>query len=227
MDNRFSRSNELVGFDVYEKLKEKKVVVVGLGGVGGFVTEALARSGIGKLTLIDKDIIDITNINRQIYALSSTVDEKKADIAGRRCLDINPNLDIDIHCKCLNKDNISSLIGKDVSYVVDAIDMVSSKLDLIEYCVNNNIKIISSMGMGNKFNPEAVMISDLYKTKNCSLAKVIRRETRKRGIKKLKVAYSEEIPKLRQQRPASIIFVPSIAGILIAKEVIYDLLELN
>lgn len=236
MDDMYSRTKLLIGQKSIDILKSSKVVVLGIGGVGGFVCEALARAGIGNIILVDKDKIDITNLNRQIIALNSTVGKLKTEVMKQRINDINPNCKVECYNVFINKDNIHTLI-KDVDYVVDAIDTVTSKIDLAEWCFKNNIKLISSMGTGKKLNPFEFKITDINKTKVCPLAKVIRKKLKERGVKKLKVLYSEEIsiePKLlecgyeindeNKRIPSSISFVPSCAGLMIASEVIKDLI---
>ncbi|MCY6372783.1 tRNA threonylcarbamoyladenosine dehydratase [Clostridium ganghwense] len=228
------RTEKLIGKENIEKLNKSKVVVFGVGGVGSFVAEAIARSGVGKIVLVDKDEVDISNINRQILATTKTVGEAKVEVMKRRILDINPNCEVKIHKVFVNEDNIKDIIELDTDYVVDAIDTVSSKIALAVWCEKNNINIISSMGTGNKLDPTKFKVSDIYKTAVCPLAKVMRRELKRREVKGLKVVYSEEIPikiseiyreeNQRKQSPASISFVPSSAGLIIASEVIKDII---
>lgn len=240
MDNIFTRTQLLIGKDAIHKLKNSKVMVLGVGGVGGFVCEALARSGVGTIILVDKDVVDITNLNRQIIALHSTVGKEKVEVMKDRILDINPNCNVICHRVFIDKNNIPDLITKDMDYVVDAIDTVTSKIDLVKWCYDNSIKIISSMGTGKKLDPTKFKITDIYKTKVCPLAKVMRKQLKDRGVKKLKVLYSEEMPiqpKLQEcgledteenrRMPSSISFVPSCAGLIIAGEVIKDLIRNN
>lgn len=231
MDERFLRTELLLGKDGMEKLKKSCVAVFGIGGVGSFACEALVRSGLGKIILVDYDIIDITNINRQIHATTSTVGLPKVDVMKARLLDINPDLDIVTFNEKYNDENREKLISKDYDYVVDAIDMVTSKLDLIETCKKLNIPIISSMGAGNKLDPTMLTVGDIYSTHTCPLAKVMRNELRKRNIDSLKVVWSKEKPMKvnlekedkRKAIPGSVAFVPSVAGLIIASEVIKDL----
>lgn len=230
MNNTFSRTETLIGFDNMNKLKNAKVIVFGVGGVGGYVIEALTRSGINQIDIVDFDTISITNLNRQIIALHSTVGKLKIDVMKERMLDINPNIVVNTYPVYLDDTNIESFNLSQYDYVIDAIDSVTSKLLLIEYCVKNNIKIISSMGTGNKLDPSLFKISDISKTSVCPLAKVIRYELRKRGINHLKVLFSTETPiknfvecEGNKLAPSSISFVPSSAGLLIASEVIKDL----
>ena len=230
MSNEFSRTETLLGLDRMNKLKNSRVIIFGVGGVGGYVIEALTRSGFKQIDIVDFDSVSITNINRQIIALHSTVGKLKIDVMKERMLDINPNIVVNTYPVFLDDTNIESFNLSQYDYVVDAIDSVTSKLLLIEYCVKNNIKIISSMGTGNKLDPSLFKISDISKTSVCPLAKVIRYELRKRGINHLKVLFSTETPiknfvegEGNKLAPSSISFVPSSAGLLIASEVIKDL----
>jgi len=233
MDNRFLRTELLLGKDGMEKLKKSSVAVFGIGGVGSFACEALVRSGLGRIILVDYDIIDITNINRQIHAATSTIGLPKVDVMKKRLLDINPELDIVTFNEKYNEETRDRLISKDYDYVVDAIDMVTSKLDLIESCKRLGIPIISSMGAGNKLDPTKFAVGDIYSTHTCPLAKVMRHELRKRNIDSLKVVWSKEKPLKanlekegrRKAIPGSISFVPSVAGLIIASEVIKDLVR--
>lgn len=228
------RTQFLLGLEGIEKLKDSTVAVFGVGGVGSYTVEALARSGVGNLILIDHDDIDLTNINRQIPALHSTIGKSKVEVMQNRVLDINPNINIIVHKQLYNKDSAEKLLSEKYDYVVDAIDMVSSKLDLIERCNDRGINIISCMGMGNKLDPTKIEVSDISKTHMCPLAKVIRRELKIRSIKKLKVVYSTEKPikplvtisnESKKEIPGSISFVPSAAGLVIASVVVTDLLK--
>lgn len=231
MKNPFARSELLLGAEGMEKLRESTVAVFGIGGVGSFTAEVLVRTGIGSIVLIDYDIIDITNINRQIHATTKTIGSFKVEVMKERLLDINPNLNITIYNEKYNKETKEKLISSEYTYVIDAIDMVSSKLDLIIECKNRGIPIISSMGAGNKLNPTMFQVGDIYSTKICPLAKIMRKELRKRNVESLKVVWSEEEAKkinlensdLRKAIPGSIGFVPSVAGIIIASEVIKDI----
>ena len=230
MSNEFSRTETLLGLDRMNKLKNSRVIIFGVGGVGGYVIEALTRSGFKQIDIVDFDSVSITNINRQIIALHSTVGKLKIDVMKERMLDINPNIVVNTYPVFLDDTNIESFNLSQYDYVIDAIDSVTSKILLIEYCVKNNIKIISSMGTGNKLDPSLFKISDISKTSVCPLAKVIRYELRKRGINHLKVLFSTETPiknfvegEGNKLAPSSISFVPSSAGLLIASEVIKDL----
>ena len=233
MDSRFSRTELLLGKEGMEVLKRSKVAIFGIGGVGSFAAEALVRSGLGKVVIIDYDIIDISNINRQIHATSKTVGLPKVEVMKNRLLEINPKLDIIAIKGIYNNDTKEKLLSKDYDYVIDAIDMVSAKLSLIESCTSLNIPIISCMGAGNKLNPTMLQVGDIYSTHTCPLAKVMRNELRKRDIKKLKVVWSSEKPikvnlekeGTRKAVPGSVSFVPSVAGLILASEVVKDLLN--
>ena len=231
--NEFCRTELLVGEEGINKLHNSKVIVFGIGGVGSFVVEALTRAGVGNLILVDNDTICISNLNRQIHATQATVGMIKVEAMKERVISINPKCNVEAKQVFITADNISEIIPSDVDYVVDAIDTVTSKLALAEYCYKNNINIISSMGTGNKMDPTQFRVSDVFKTKVCPLAKVMRHELRKRGVKKLKVVYSEEMPMTpdkgravpsgKRQTPGSISFVPPVAGMIIGGEVIKDL----
>lgn len=194
MQEQFARTEMLIGSQGLEKLSKSCVAIFGVGGVGSYAIEALARAGVGKLVLIDCDNIDITNINRQIHATFNTIGESKVECMKDRILQINPNLEVTIHHEYYEKSKSEFLILDDYDYVIDAIDSVTSKLDLIEECNKRNIKIISSMGAGNKLDPTKFEVSDIYKTSVCPLAKIVRKELRDRDVKSLKVVYSKEIP---------------------------------
>lgn len=237
MNNWLSRTERLIGIEAVETLKNSKVVILGIGGVGSFTAEALARTGVGKLVLVDKDTVDITNLNRQIHATLTTVDMAKVQAMKDRILDINPECEVTMHEVFAQEDNICQIITKDVDYVVDAIDTITSKIALAVWCNENGFKLISSMGTANKLDPTKLTVSDIFKTKMCPLAKVMRHELRKRGLTALRVVYSEETPiepkiKIegelggthRKQMPASIAFVPSAAGLIIAAEVVRELI---
>lgn len=225
MQEQFLRTSMLIGEDRVDMLSHKRVAVFGVGGVGGYAVEALARSGIGTLDLIDNDTVNLTNINRQIIALHSTLGKYKVDVARDRILDINPNAKVNVIKTFYTPE--TEIDFTQYNYIVDAIDTVSSKIELIMQAQKLGIPIISSMGAGNKLSPEKFEIADIYKTSVCPLAKVMRQELKKRGVKKLKVVYSQEPPiKHKGQRlPASIAFVPSVAGLIIASEVIKDLIK--
>lgn len=223
MATQFDRTIALVGEEQIQQLKQKKVAVFGLGGVGSFVVESLVRAGVGNLILVDKDVVDITNLNRQLYALHSTIGKAKAEVAKQRCLDINPDVIVESYQEFyLNKGQIN-LEGCD--YVVDAIDNVTAKLLLIEECKEREIPIIVCLGTGNKIDNTSFHITDISKTTICPLAKVMRKELKERGIKNVKVVYSTAEPVLKRQVPASISFVPPVAGLYLAGEVIKDLIK--
>ena len=223
----FERTDRLIGLENREKLNRAHVAVFGLGGVGSYVCEALTRAGIGHLTLIDGDCVAKSNINRQLYALNSTVGLYKADVAKARIADINPDCLVDAHNIFYCGENADIFDFSTFDYVVDAIDTVTSKLLIIEKATACNTKIISSMGTGNKLDASAFKITDRKKPSVCPLARVMRKELKDRGIEKLTVLYSEEKPinPTGERTPASVSFVPSVAGILIAGEVIKELIR--
>lgn len=225
MENKFSRTALLIGEDALNKLKNKKVVLFGIGGVGSYVAEALARCGIGQLTLVDSDNVDVTNINRQLIALHSTLGLPKAEVAKNRILDINPDAKIEAICSFFNSDNASQFHLKEFDYIIDAIDTVTSKLIIIETAKKLGIPVISCMGTGGKLNPSLLQVSDIKKTHTCPLAKVMRKELKTRGINSLKVVFSPEQPVKSNGIIPSISFVPSSAGLLIASEVVKDLIK--
>lgn len=226
MERQFERTVRLIGEDAQRRLMESSVAVFGIGGVGSFAAEALARAGIGRLTFIDADAVDTTNINRQLTALNSTVGQPKCEVMKRRALDINPNVQIEAMQMFYGADTADRIDLARFDYIIDAIDSVSSKLLLIERASAAEVRIISAMGAGNKLDPTAFRVADISKTKVCPLARVMRRELKKRGISKLKVVYSEEepiSPAGDARLPASISFVPSVCGLVLAGEVIKDL----
>ena len=248
MLNQFSRTELLLGKDGIEKLASSRVAIFGIGGVGGYTVEALARSGVGTFDLIDDDKICITNINRQIYALRSTVGKYKVDVAKDRILDINPNAVVNTYKTFYTPETADEFDFSQYDYVIDAIDTVVGKLKIVEKAKEAKIPVISSMGAGNKMNPALFEVTDIFKTSVCPLAKVMRQELKKRKIRKLKVVYSKEIPikpnddieisckkhcvcppgtvrkcTARRQIPGSNAFVPSVVGLIIAGEVVKDL----
>lgn len=250
MLTQFSRTELLFGKEAMDKLAGSKVAVFGIGGVGGYVCEALVRSGVGAFDLIDDDKVCLTNLNRQIIATRSTVGKYKTDVMRDRMLDINPNVEVEVHKCFFLPENADDFPWDSYDYVVDAVDTVTAKIALVMKCKEKNIPIISSMGAGNKLDGSQFKVADIYKTKVCPLAKVMRRELKKRGVKKLKVVYSEEIPtrpiedmaigcrnncicppgaehKCTERRdiPGSVAFVPSVAGLIIAGEVAKDLIR--
>lgn len=250
MLNQFSRTELLLGKEAMERLSKSRVAVFGVGGVGGYVCEALVRSGVGGFDLIDDDKVCLTNLNRQIIATRKTVGQYKVEVMKERILEINPEADVRIHKCFFLPENAEDFSFEEYDYVVDAVDTVTAKIELILRAKGNNIPIISSMGAGNKLDGSQFRVADIYKTKVCPLAKVMRRELKKRGIKNLKVVYSEEKPirpiddmaiscrtncicppgakhKCTERRdiPGSAAFVPSIAGLIIAGEVVKDLAQ--
>ncbi len=247
--DRFMRTGLLLGEEGLAKLKNSRVAVFGVGGVGGYTVEALARSGIGALDLIDKDVVDITNINRQIIATEESVGRNKVDVAKERVMSINPECNVRVYKTFYLPETADEFDFGEYDYIVDAVDTVTAKLTLIENASRAKVPVISSMGAGNKLDPTGFMVSDIYKTSVCPLAKVMRRELRKRGIDSLKVVYSKEEP-IKPQRqylpeskeeaadakndvqeqerrekavPGSVAFVPSVVGLIIAGEVVKDI----
>ena len=230
MNSQFERSELLLGHDGLTKLKKSKIAIFGIGGVGGYVVEALVRSGVGKIDLIDGDVVSISNLNRQIIALHSTIGKSKVEVAKERCLDINPNIKINTYQCFYLPEKAEQFDLSKYDYVVDAIDTVSAKISLIENAYTCGVPIISAMGAGNKFNASAFKVSDINKTTVCPLAKIIRKELRLRGINHLKVVYSDEQPKKINQPElekviGSLSYVPSAMGLVIAGEIIRDLTE--
>lgn len=228
MSERFSRTELLLGSESMDKLCRAHVAVFGIGGVGGYVTEALARSGVGHFDLIDNDKVCLSNINRQIIATEDTLDKYKVDVMKERILSINPDAEVNVY-KCFYlPENSGQFNFARYSYVADAIDTVTAKIELVMQAQRVGVPIISSMGTGNKLDPTRFEIADIYKTSVCPLAKVMRRELRKRGVEKLKVLYSKEEPvKFAEGRsvPGSVSFVPPAAGLIIAAEIVKDIIE--
>ena len=250
MENQFSRTELIIGKEKVEILKKSKVAVFGIGGVGSYVVEGLARSGICEFILVDNDEVSISNINRQIIATTKTVGKPKVEVAKNRILEINPDAKVEIFKEFFMPDT-EGILDESIDYIVDCIDTVTAKIELVIRANKLNIPIISCMGTGNKLDPTKFEITDIYKTSVCPLAKVIRKELKQRGIKKLKVLYSKEEPikvfanngnneidgkgenvqeinnenKVRKQTPGSISFVPSVAGLIIAGEVIKELIK--
>ena len=238
MTNEFIRTEMLFGKENIKNLKEKRIAIFGIGGVGSYALEALVRMGVGNIDIIDNDVVSLSNINRQLIALHSTVGQYKVDVAFNRCKDINENCNIKTYKQFYLNNDDQSFDFASYDYVVDAIDTISGKISLVLECQKHNTPIISSMGTGNKIDPTKLCVKDIYKTSVCPLAKVMRRELKRRGVKKLKVVYSEELPKKqdnsiidkenfsgsRRTIPASCSFVPSTAGLIIASEVIKDLI---
>ena len=252
MLNQFSRTQLLLGEEAMEKLKNSRVAVFGIGGVGGYVCEALVRSGVGAFDLIDDDKVCLTNLNRQIIATRKTVGKYKTDVMKERMLEINPNVDVHIHKCFFLPENADEFPFEEYDYVVDAVDTVTAKIELVMKCQEKGVPIMSSMGAGNKLDASQFKVADIYKTKGCPLAKVMRRELKKRRVRKLKVVYSEELPKRpiedmsiscrtncicppgaahkcteRRDIPGSVAYVPSVAGLIIAGEVVKDLITVK
>lgn len=232
MMNQFSRTELLLGSESMEKLKNSRVAVFGIGGVGGHAAEALARSGVGSLDLIDSDVISVTNINRQIIATLDRVGQYKTDVMKERIALINPEAQITVHRKFFLPENSDDFDFTLYDYVIDAVDTVSAKIEMVMKAQTVGTPIICSMGAGNKLDPTAFEVADLYATSVCPLARVMRTELRKRGVKKLKVVYSKEPPITplpsveecgKRTVPGSTAFVPSVAGLIIAGEVIKDI----
>ena len=235
MLNQFSRTQLLLGADNMDRLSNAKVAVFGIGGVGGYVVEALARSGVGSFVLVDDDKVCLTNINRQIIATRKTVGKYKVDVMKERILEINPDADVEVRNCFYLPENAHEFPFEEYSYVVDAVDTVTAKIEIIMRAKAAEIPVISCMGAGNKLDASAFQVADIYKTKMCPLAKVMRRELKARGVKKLKVVYSEERQHCvcppgtdrkcteRRDIPGSIAFVPSVAGLILAGEVVKDL----
>lgn len=224
--DRFQRTRMLIGDEAVQALGRAKVLVFGVGGVGGYVCDALARAGVGRIDVVDKDVVDITNINRQIIATTDTIGMPKVDVCRARLQAINPAVECEAR-KCFYLPETSdSFDFKKYDYIVDAVDNVTAKIDIICKAKEAETPMISSMGTGNKLDPTAFRIADIEKTKVCPLAKVVRKELRNRGVRGVKVLYSEEEPlKSGNRTPASISFVPSCAGLIIAGEVIKDLIK--
>ena len=248
MLNQFSRTELLLGKDAMERLTNAKVAVFGIGGVGGYVCEALVRSGVGSFDLIDEDKVCLTNLNRQIIATRKTVGQYKVDVMKQRMLDINPEVQVETHKCFFLPENAEEFPFQEYDYVIDAVDTVTAKLEIILQAKKYNVPVISCMGAGNKLDASQFRVADIYKTKMCPLAKVMRRELKKRGVRKLKVVYSEEKPirpledmsiscrnhcicppgaahKCTERRdiPGSVAFVPAVAGLVLAGEVVKDL----
>ena len=224
MANWYDRTSLVLGEDAVERLGKARVAVFGVGGVGGYIVEALARSGVGNLDLFDKDIVDITNLNRQIIALRSNIGRDKVDVAKERVLDINPECVVETHKVFYLPDTAADIDLSVYDYVADAIDTVTGKIALIENSKKAGVPIISSMGAGNKTDPSRFRVADIYKTSVCPLAKVMRKELRSRGIEELKVVYSDEEPK-KSVPTGSVPFVPPVAGLVMAGEIVKDLLS--
>ena len=234
MDGKFSRAEMLIGNDGVKKLNDAKVAVFGLGGVGSFVCEGLARSGIGNFILVDFDKVDESNINRQLIATVKTIGKYKVDLMKERILEINPDANVEVHKEFYMADSETNIITEDLSYAVDCVDTIMAKIAIICKCDEINVPVISSMGTGNKLDPTMFEVADIYDTSVCPLARIMKKDLRKRNIEKLKVVYSKEHPintndcEINQNRKfkvkGSVSFVPSVAGLIIAGEVIKDII---
>ena len=234
MEQQFTRTEYLLGSEAIDRLEKSHVAVFGIGGVGGYVCEALARSGVGTFDLIDRDTVSLSNINRQIIATHKTVGRQKVDVMRERILDINPRANVNVHSVFFLPERAADFPFDSYDYVVDAVDTVTAKIELVMQAQSYGVPVISSMGAGNKLDGSRFQVADIYDTKVCPLAKVMRRELKKRGVKKLKVVYSEETPVCIAETdgnasdrriPGSVAFVPSVAGLLIAGEVVKDLVN--
>ena len=230
-ENAFCRTEYLIGQEALQKLKNSKVAILGIGGVGSYVVEALARSGVGSFVLVDKDTVSISNLNRQLIATLDTIGKNKVDIAKERILSINPNAKVKTFADFFMPGN-TNILDNSITYIVDAIDTVTAKIELVIQAKKLDIPIISSMGTGNKLDPTMFEITDIYNTSVCPLAKVMRKELKSRNISHLKVLYSKEKPiktniidENGKLIPGTISFVPSVAGLIIAKEVVFDLIQ--
>lgn len=224
-ENWKDRTEKLIGKDALEKLEKAKVIIYGIGGVGSFAVEGLVRAGIGNLSLVDPDDIAVTNINRQIHSTVNTVGKSKIEVMKKRILEINPKANVEIYNPKELDFEEQNLIDENCSYVIDAVDTVKTKINIIEKAKNVGVPVISAMGAGNKLDATKFEVADIYKTDVCPLARSIRKELRKRNIKDVKVVYSKEEPVLKEQTPASISFVPSVCGLIIAGEVIKDIIK--
>lgn len=234
MDGQFERTALMLKEDGMNKLRKSRVLVFGIGGVGSYTVEALARAGVGSLTLVDNDRVSLSNLNRQLIALHSTLDQYKTEAAKARILDICPETEVICKNMFFLPENADEIDLSQYDYVVDAIDTVSAKIAIAVKCKEANVPLISSMGTGNKVDPTRFMVADIYKTSVCPLARAMRHELKKRGINKLKVVFSDEVPSGeygqsevsdKKVAPASLPFVPSVAGLIIAGEVIKDIVK--
>lgn len=239
MINEYTRTERLLGAEGMQKLKNATIMVFGVGGVGSHCIEALARSGVGRLILIDNDTVSLTNINRQSIALHSTIDQYKTIVMKEKIADIHPEIEVITHEEFILPDNLESLFTEDVDYIIDAIDTVTTKIAIVQLALEKRIPLISSMGTGNKLHPEMFEITDIYKTSVCPLCKVMRKELKARNVPGLKVLYSKEQPvdvskngadeeiSTKRSVPGSIAFVPPVAGLIIAGEVIREIAGVN
>ena len=226
MEEIYNRTRLVIGDEKLQRIKNANVCICGIGGVGSYTLEAIARIGVGKITIIDKDDVDITNINRQLIATVDNVGKAKVEEAKKRITSINPNIQITAIKDNIDAINISKYITQDLEYVIDAIDSVDSKIAIIKECKKKNIKIISSMGMANRLDPLQIKVADISKTEVCPLAKVVRKRLKDEGIGKVKVVFStENVIKTASKELGSVSFVPSTAGLIIASEVIKDIIS--
>lgn len=229
METQFARNELLIGKEKQELLKKKKVAIFGLGGVGSYVLEGLARAGIGEFVLIDSDTISLSNLNRQLLATMKTIGRKKVEVAGQRVQEINKEARVKLYDTFYLPNHTENILDKSIDYVVDAVDTVTAKILIIQEAKQLNIPVISSMGTGNKLDPTKFEVADISKTSVCPLAKVMRKELKKRNIENIKVVFSKEEPikQIEETVPGSISFVPSVAGFILAGEVIKDLCEIS
>ncbi len=240
MPDQYSRTQLLLGEEGMKKLKNARVILFGLGGVGGYTAEALARSGVGHMTLVDDDAVSLTNINRQLLATHSSIGKPKVEVAAERIHDIDPNIEVVTHKTFYLPETAEQFDFSEFDYVIDAIDTVTGKLNLIAQAKAAGVKVISCMGTGNKLDPTAFQVADISKTSGCALARIMRKECAKRGLKGVKVVYSKELPieqdtsveiepqregSSRRSTPGSVAFVPAVAGLIMAGEVIKDLIK--
>lgn len=227
MENQFCRTELLIGASGLKKLHEASVAVFGLGGVGSYTVEALARAGVGRMILIDHDTVALSNLNRQLIATHETIGRAKVEVARERILAINPSAQVEVYQEMFLPGSRSGIINSELSYVVDAVDNVTAKIELVIQTQAINIPLISAMGTGNKLDPTQFEVADIYATSVCPLCRVMRRELKRRDVKQLKVVYSREEPQRKpgQEYPASISFVPPVAGLILAGEVIKSLIN--
>ena len=226
MENMYERTEKIIGKNGVERLQKAHIFVIGLGGVGSYAAEACARSGVGQLTLVDFDKVSPSNLNRQLYALNSTLNVPKTEIATQRIKDINPDCILKTHSFFISPENINEIHMENADYVIDAVDNITAKLEIAKFCEKNNIRHISVMGTANKTDPTKLTVTDIYKTQNCPLAKALRKLCRENEIKKLKVVYSEQLPVVRTVPVSSMIFVPASAGLLAAREAVFDIINM-
>lgn len=226
MNDLYQRTKILIGEENLNLLKESKVCIFGVGGVGSYVVEALARIGVGNITIVDKDVVDVTNINRQLIALSTNIGNSKVEEFKKRIYDINPDIQVNAINSFVDDNNVEQYITKDLDYVIDAIDTIESKIAIIRRCKKLGVSIISSMGMANRLDPLKIKIADISKTEVCPLAKIVRKRLREEKISKVKVIFSVENPiKTGEKTLGSVSFVPSAGGLIIASEVVKDLIK--